>query len=60
MGTKSWLTTLTPLAIAVATTVKAGFYGESLTETDVTLITVMVTAFIGSGVIGKLGAILNK
>jgi hypothetical protein len=60
MGVKSWLTTLTPLAIAVATTVKAGLYGTELSESEIQIIGFMVAAFIGSGFIGKLSSILNK
>ncbi|MFB5617568.1 MAG: hypothetical protein ACE5Q4_02760 [Nitrosopumilus sp.] len=54
MGVKSWLVTLTPLAVAVATTVKAGIYGTDLTTEEINIIGFFVAAFIGSGIIGKI------
>lgn len=54
MGVKSWLTTLTPLALAVATTVKAAWLGEDLTAGEINVIGFLVAAFIGSGIIGKI------
>jgi len=52
MGTKSWITTLTPLAIALGTTAKSFLTGESLSETEVELIKWLMMTFVGSGAIG--------
>lgn len=54
MSKLSWITTLAPLAIALMTTLKAFFTGNDLTPEEIQLIQWLVTAFIGSGVIGKL------
>lgn len=52
MGKKSWLVTLTPLAIALGQTAKSFITGEPLNEQEIQLIQYLVTAFIGSGAIG--------
>ena len=52
MGAKSWVLTLTPLFIAIATTVKALLTGDSLTEQEVELIKYLFATFVGSGAIG--------
>lgn len=52
MGTKSWLTTLIPLAIALATTVKSFLTGEELSANEIELIKYLVGTFVASGAIG--------
>ena len=52
MGTKSWVVTLTPLVIALLTTVKAFVTGDSLSETEVELVKYLVGTFVASGAIG--------
>jgi hypothetical protein len=49
---KSWVVTLTPLMIAIGTTLKSFVTGEQLTESEIELIKYLVGAFIGSGAIG--------
>jgi len=56
MATKSWLVTLTPLAIAVFTTVKSFLFDTTLTEQEIEIIKYAVLAFIGSGAIGAYNA----
>lgn len=60
MTNKSWLTTITPLILAIATTLKAVVSGEPLTEQEIELIKWLVGAFIGSGAIGAVVAIRKK
>lgn len=52
MSQKSWLVTLTPLAIALLTTVKTFVTGEELSEQEVELIKYLIGTFIASGAIG--------
>lgn len=52
MSQKSWLVTLTPLAIALLTTVKTLVTGEELSEQEVELIKYLIGTFIASGAIG--------
>jgi hypothetical protein len=49
---KSWVVTLTPLMIAIGTTIKSFVTGEQLTASEIELIKYLVGAFIGSGAIG--------
>lgn len=60
MGVKSWLVTLTPLAVAIGQTVKSYITGEPLTEQEIDLIGYLVAAFIGSGIIGQSKSIASK
>ena len=48
----SWITTLSPLVLALATTIKAFVVEESLTPEEIELIKWLVLAFLGSGGIG--------
>jgi len=57
MGIKSWIVTLTPLAIALGQTLKSIFTGEPLNEQEIELIKYLITAFIASGAIGQAKAI---
>ena len=52
MSTKSWVTTLTPLAIALGTTLKSFLTGEALSESEVELIKWLMVTFVFSGAIG--------
>lgn len=52
MSQKSWLVTLTPLAIAIGQTAKSFITGEPLSEQEIELIKYLIGAFIGSGAIG--------
>ncbi len=52
MATKSWIVTLTPLAIALITTVKSFVTGEPLNETETELIKYLMGTFVASGAIG--------
>lgn len=52
MVTKSWIVTLTPLVIALLTTVKSFITGESLNPTEVELIKYLMGTFVASGAIG--------
>ena len=52
MGAKSWIVTLSPLVIALATTAKAFLVGDELSVQEVELIKYLVGAFVGSGAIG--------
>lgn len=53
MGVKSWIVTLSPLAIALGQTVKSFVTGEPLSAQEIELIKYLVTAFIASGAIGQ-------
>lgn len=48
----SWVVTLTPLVIALLTTVKSFITGEDLSPTELELIKYLVGAFVASGAIG--------
>ncbi len=52
MGAKSWIVTLSPLAIALGTTVKSFLTGEPLNANETELIKYLIGAFVGSGAIG--------
>lgn len=52
MGKTSWVVTLSPLVIALATTIKSFVTGEDLTANEVEIIKYMFGAFIGSGAVG--------
>jgi hypothetical protein len=52
MSAKSWIVTLSPLAIALGTTVKSFLTGESLNESEVELIKYLMGTFVASGAIG--------
>jgi len=52
MGTKSWIVTLTPLVIALVTTVKSFITGEELSATELELVKYLVGTFVASGAIG--------
>ena len=52
MGKTSWVVTLSPLIIALATTVKSFLTAEDLTANEVEIIKFMFGAFVGSGAIG--------
>ncbi|MEX0598256.1 MAG: hypothetical protein WD512_17345 [Candidatus Paceibacterota bacterium] len=52
MVSKSWLVTLTPLVLAVATTLKAVLFDQKLTDQEVEILKYIVITFIGSGAIG--------
>ena len=59
MGAKSWIVTLTPLAIAIGQTVKSILTNTPLTDQEIELIKYLVTAFIASGVIGQSKVIVE-
>ena len=52
MVTKSWVVTLTPLVIALGTTVKSFLTGEELSSNEIELIKYLIGTFIASGAIG--------
>ena len=52
MITKSWVVTLTPLVIALGTTVKSFLTGEELSSNEIELIKYLIGTFIASGAIG--------
>lgn len=52
MVSKSWVVTLTPLVIALATTLKSLLSGEDLSANEMELIKYLVGTFIASGAIG--------
>ena len=52
MVTKSWLVTLTPLFIAIATTLKSLLTGKDLSSNELELIKYLIGTFIASGAIG--------
>lgn len=60
MSSKSWLTTITPLLLAIATTLKAFVNDEPLSEQEIELIKWLVGAFVGSGAIGAVVARRKK
>jgi len=60
MGIKSWIVTLSPLAIALGQTLKSFATGEPLSDQEIELIKYLVTAFIASGAIGQAKAIVAK
>lgn len=53
MGVKSWIVTLSPLAIALGQTLKSFITGEALSEQEIELIKYLISAFIASGAIGN-------
>lgn len=59
MGAKSWIVTLTPLAIALAQTVKSILTNTPLTDQEIELIKYLITAFIASGAIGQAKSIVR-
>ena len=52
MVSTSWIVTLTPLFIALATTIKSLITGQDLTNNELELIKYLVGTFIASGAIG--------
>lgn len=52
MITKSWIVTLTPLVIALVTTLKSLLSGEDLSSNETELIKYLIGTFIASGAIG--------
>ena len=52
MAKTSWIVTLSPLIIALATTLKSFITGEDLSANEVEIIKYMFGAFVGSGAIG--------
>lgn len=60
MGAKSWIVTLTPLAIAIGQTVKSILTNTPLTEQEIELIKYLITAFIASGAIGQAKTIVAQ
>ena len=52
MVTKSWVVTLTPLVIALGTTVKSFLTGEELSSNETELIKYLIGTFVASGAIG--------
>ena len=52
MVSKSWVVTLTPLVIALATTLKSFITGDSLNPTELELIKYLIGTFVASGAIG--------
>jgi len=52
MAKTSWIVTLSPLIIALATTIKSFITGEDLSANEVEIIKYMFGAFVGSGAIG--------
>lgn len=60
MGKKSWIVTLTPLAIAIGQTVKSILTNTPLSDQEIELIKYLITAFIASGAIGQAKAIATQ
>ena len=60
MTMKSWVTTLTPLVIALATTVKSFVSNEPLSDQEIELIKYLFGTFIASGAIGAYLKIKKK
>ena len=60
MGVKSWIVTLSPLAIALGQTVKSFVTGEALSDQEIELIKYLISAFIASGAIGQAKGIVAK
>ena len=60
MTSKSWLATITPLIIAIATTLKAAITGQDLSTNELELIKYLVGAFVGSGAIGAYLKVKSK
>jgi len=52
MAKVSWIVTLSPLIIALATTIKSFVTGTDLSANEVEIIKYMFGAFVGSGAIG--------
>ena len=52
MAKVSWVVTLSPLIIALGTTIKSFITGEDLSANEVEIIKYMFGAFVGSGAIG--------
>ena len=52
MVSKSWVVTLTPFFIALATTLKSLLTGQDLTNNELELVKYLVGTFIASGAIG--------
>lgn len=60
MAIKSWILTITPLAIALGQTVKSFITGEPLADQEIELIKYLIGAFIASGAIGQAKGIAAK